>query len=161
MRKVEFKAGKTPVDLAAGVPNIRRAYAARLPRHLTAEQMEMVLEAVRTGSSEKLRRRSYAMVLLLARLGLRAPEVVAIQIDDIDWRAGEIVVRGKGQRHDRLPLPPDVGAALADYLRFERGPSASRTLFVTTKAPPATATEPGSPRATPAAMAQLPCPSTR
>lgn len=130
-----FKAGKTQVDLAAGVPSIRRSYGARLPRHLTAEQVEQVLEAVRTGSSEKLRRRNYAMVLLLARLGLRAPEVIAIRIEDIDWRAGEIVVRGKGQRHDRLPLPPDVGAALADYLRFERGPSASRTLFVTTKAP--------------------------
>lgn len=130
-----FQAGKTRVNLAAGVPNIRRAYGARLPRHLTAEQVETVLEAVRTGSPGKLRRRNYAMVLLLARLGLRGPEVVAIQIDDIDWRAGEIVVRGKGQRHDRLPLPPDVGAALTDYLRFERGPSASRTLFVTTKAP--------------------------
>lgn len=130
-----FKAGKTPVNLAGGVPNIRRAYGARLPRYLTAEQVELVLEAVRTGSSDKVRRRNYAMVLLLARLGLRASEVVAIQIDDVDWRAGEMVIRGKGQRHDRLPLPPDVGAALADYLRFERGPSASRTLFVTSKAP--------------------------
>lgn len=130
-----FKAGKTPVDLAAGVPNIRLAYGARLPRYLMAEQVELLLEAVRTGSSDKVRRRNYAMVLLLARLGLRASEGIAIQIGDIDWRAGEIVVRGKGQRHDRLPLPPDVGAALADYLRFERGPSASRMLFVTAKAP--------------------------
>lgn len=130
-----FKAGKTPVDLAAGVPSIRQTYGARLPRYLTADQVETVLEAIRTGTPDKVRRRNYTMVLLLARLALRAPEVIAMQIDDIDWRAGEIVVRGKGQRHDRLPLPPDVGAALADYLRLERGPSATRSLFVTVKAP--------------------------
>ena len=51
------------------------------------------------------------MVLLIARSGLRAPEVVAMQIDDIDWRSGEIIVRGKGNRHDRVPFPPDVGEA--------------------------------------------------
>jgi site-specific recombinase XerD len=130
-----FKAGKTPVNLAAGVPNIRRCYGARLPRHLTAEQVEVVLEAVRSGSPEKVRRRNYAMVLLLARLALRGPEVIAMQVDDIDWRAGEIVVRGKGHLHDRLPLRPDVGEALAEYIRFERPPTASRTLFVTSRAP--------------------------
>lgn len=130
-----FKAGKTRVNLAAGVPNIRRCYGARLPRHLTAEQVEVMLEAVRSGSPAKVRRRNYAMVLLLARLALRAPEVIAMQIDDIDWRAGEIVVRGKGQRHDRLPLQPDVGEALAEYIRFERPPRASRALFVTSRAP--------------------------
>jgi len=130
-----FRAGKMPVNLAASVPKIRQTYGARLPRYLTVDQVETVIEAVRTASPEKARRRNYAMVLLLARLALRAPEVVAMQIGDIDWRTGEVIVRGKGQRHDRLPLPPDVGAAVADYLRFERGPSASRTLFVTVKAP--------------------------
>ena len=74
------------------------------------------------------------MVLLLARLGLRAPEVVAIQIDDIDWRAGEILIRGKGQQHDRLPLPHDVGDALAGYIRRDRH-TATRSLFVTNRAP--------------------------
>jgi site-specific recombinase XerD len=130
-----FQAGKTQADLAASVTSIKRTYGARLPRSLSADQVETVLEAVRTGSPEALRRRNYAMVLLLARLALRATEVIAMRIDDVDWRAGEIVVRGKGQRHDRLPLAPDVGAALADYLRCERGPSASRTLFVTARAP--------------------------
>jgi len=130
-----FKAGKTPVNLAASVPNIRRCYGARLPRYLTAEQVEVVLEAVRSHAPETARRRNYAMVLLLARLGLRAPEVIAMRIDDIDWRAGEIVVRGKGHRHDRLPLQPDVGEALAEYLQFERPPTPSRTLFVTSRAP--------------------------
>ncbi len=78
--------------------------------------------------------RNYAMVLLLARLGLRAPEVVAIQLDDIDWRAGELVVRGKGQNHDRVPIPPDLGEALTDYIRQDRV-STSRALFVTARAP--------------------------
>lgn len=130
-----FKTGMTPVNLAAGVPNIRRCYGARLPRHLTAQQVEVVLEAVRSGSPAKVRRRNYTMVLLLARLALRAPEVIAMQIDDIDWRAGEIIVRGKGQRHDRVPLQSDVGEALAGYIRFERPSTTSRALFVTSRAP--------------------------
>lgn len=75
------------------------------------------------------------MIWLQARLGLRAPEVLAIQIDDIDWRKGEITIRGKGGLHDRLPLPPDVGEALVDYLRFERPAAPLRVLFITGKAP--------------------------
>jgi integrase len=74
------------------------------------------------------------MVLLLARLGLRPPEVIAMQIDDIDWRSGEIMVRGKGARNERLPLPPDVGEALSDYIRFDRI-TTSRALFVTERPP--------------------------
>ena len=74
------------------------------------------------------------MILLLARLGLRAPVVIAIQLDDIEWRAGELIIRGKGQRHDRVPIPPDVGEALADYIRHDRV-STSRALFVSTRVP--------------------------
>jgi integrase/recombinase XerD len=65
---------------------------------------------------------------------LRAAEVIAIRIDDIDWRAGELLVRGKGQLHDRLPLPKDVGEALANYIRRDRV-TTSRALFVTQRAP--------------------------
>jgi integrase len=72
--------------------------------------------------------------LLQARLGLRAREVIAIELDDIDWRAGELLVRGKGGLHDRLPLPKDVGEAITNYIRRDRK-SASRTLFVTDRAP--------------------------
>jgi integrase/recombinase XerD len=54
------------------------------------------------------------MLLLLARLGLRALEVIVIQLDDIDWRAGTILIRGKGKRHDRMPLPEDVGKAIVN-----------------------------------------------
>src|SRR3546814_8201271 len=87
---------------------------------------------VRDNPKEGLR--DHAMLLMRARLGLRAPEVIAIRLDDIDWRAGELLVRGKGQRYDRLPVPPDVGEAIAAYVREERI-SASRTLFVSLRAP--------------------------
>ena len=80
-------------------------------------------------------RRNYAILLLLARLGLRAGEVVRLELDDLDWRAGELTVRGKGSVHARLPLPRDVGAALATYLRTDRPPCATRRVFVCVKAP--------------------------
>ena len=127
-----FKAGKTTVNLALGIPSVAQRYGTRLPRHLTTEQVDLLVKAVRTDTARG--RRDYAMVLLLARLGLRAPEVVAMQIDDIDWRSGEIIVRGKGNRHDRVPLPPDVGQALADYIKSDRK-TTSRVLFVTERAP--------------------------
>ena len=74
-------------------------------------------------------------MLLLARLGLRASEIIALELGDIRWRAAEIVVRGKGRLHDRLPLPADVGEALAVYLRTARGPSRSRRVFLRRIAP--------------------------
>jgi integrase/recombinase XerD len=127
-----FKSGLTATNLALCVPSVAQRYAARLPRHLAPEQVDAVLVAVRTDT--RFGRRNYAMIILLARLGLRAPEVIAIQLDDIDWRAGELVVRGKGRIHDRVPIPPDVGEALAEYIRHDRV-STSRALFVTTRAP--------------------------
>jgi site-specific recombinase XerD len=127
-----FRSGNTTANLALCVPSIKQQYGTRLPRYLDTEQVESLIRAVRGDSP--MGRRNYAMALLLARLGLRAPEVIAIQIDDIDWRAGEIMVRGKGQRQDRLPLPQDVGEAIAQYLRHDRV-SSSRALFVTCRAP--------------------------
>lgn len=128
-----FKAGKTTVNLALGIPSVAQRFAPRLPRHLTAEEIEKLLEAVKAETTTG--RRNHAMVLLIARLGLRAAEVVKIQIDDIDWRAGELLVRGKGQLHDRLPLPPDVGEALAEYIRLDRRSLSSRALFVKKRPP--------------------------
>jgi integrase len=81
-------------------------------------------------------RRDYAILLLLARLGLRAGEAAAARTGDIDWRSGEIVVRGKGGHDQRLPLPPDVGAAIADYCRHARPrDAASGMLFLHARAP--------------------------
>jgi integrase/recombinase XerD len=127
-----FKANRTTVNLSLGIPSVAQRYAARLPRHLSTEQVDILVSAVRADTAAG--RRNYAMVLLLARLGLRAPEVIAMQLDDIDWRSGEIIVRGKGSRHDRVPLPPDVGEALADYIRLDRV-TTSRALFVTERPP--------------------------
>jgi integrase/recombinase XerD len=127
-----FRSGRTNVNLAPSVPRIAHRYASRLPRHLTSEQVEVVIAAVKVDTA--VGRRNYAMVLLMARLGLRAAEVIAIQIDDIDWRAGELLVRGKGQLHDRLPLPKDVGEALASYIRQDRV-TTSRALFVWHRVP--------------------------
>jgi integrase/recombinase XerD len=127
-----FKCGLTSSNLTLCVPSVAKRYDARLPRHLTPDQVEAVLAAVR--ASPKHGRRDYAMMLLMARLGLRAPEVISIQLDDVDWRAGELLVRGKGQRHDRVPIPPDIGEALTAYIRHDRI-STSRSLFVTLHAP--------------------------
>jgi integrase len=79
-------------------------------------------------------RRDYAILLLLVRLGLRAGEVAAMQLEDVDWRAGEVLVRGKRDRLDTLPLPVDVGEALVSYLR-RRGQSECRAVFLTFRAP--------------------------
>jgi len=128
-----FAQGGTTTNLSLCVPRVRKPWGARLPRHLSPDEVETVLASVR--ANPRRGARDYAMLLLMARLGLRAPEVVAIQLDDVDWRAGELLVRGKGQRHDRLPIPPDVGEAISLYLRQERSATTTRSLFVTHRAP--------------------------
>ena len=79
--------------------------------------------------------RDHAVVVVLARLGLRAGEVAGLDLDDVDWRAGELVVRGKGARRDRLPVPVDVGEALVAYLQGGRPRADTRALFVRVHAP--------------------------
>jgi integrase/recombinase XerD len=127
-----FRSGKTNVNLAPSVPRVAQRYGSMLPRYLTPEQVETVIAGVKADTA--LGRRNYAMVLLMARLGLRAAEVVAIRIDDIDWRAGELLIRGKGQLHDRLPLPKEVGESLVKYIQQDRT-TTSRVLFVSHRAP--------------------------
>jgi integrase len=84
---------------------------------------------------QALGRRDYAIIIILLRLGLRRSEVAGLRLDDIDWQAGELVVRGKGARQDRLPLPIDVGEAIAPYLRRGRPQSSRREVFLRAKAP--------------------------
>jgi site-specific recombinase XerD len=127
-----FYSGRTDVNLAPSVPRVAQRHGSHLPRYLPPDQVERLLATLRKDTP--IGRRNYAMILLLARLALRAQEVVAIQIDDIDWRAGELLVRGKGKHRDRVPLPPDVGEAIASYIRRDRK-TKSRTLFVTHRAP--------------------------
>ena len=80
-------------------------------------------------------RRDYAILMMLAKLGLRANEVATLTLDDIDWRASEILVRAKGRQRARMPIPPDIGAAIVAYLRNGRPKSSCRRLFVRTLAP--------------------------
>jgi len=80
-------------------------------------------------------RRDFAVLVLLARLGLRSGEVASLKLDDVDWRNGEIAVTGKGNRHDRLPVPADVGEALADYCLQSRPACNSRNLLLQVRAP--------------------------
>jgi site-specific recombinase XerD len=128
-----FLDGGTAVDLSTAVPPVRRWRFAAVPPFLTPEEIERVIAV--TDRSTARGRRALAILLLLARLGLRAGEVVALELDDIRWDVGEIVVRGKGRLHDRLPLLDDVGEALALYLREARGQSASRRVFLRCCAP--------------------------
>src|SRR5579863_2300962 len=126
-----FWSGKTRRNLAHSLPRVATA-SDHLPRHLEPEEIERLVESVRT--DDAVGRRNYAMLLVMARLGLRAPEVIAIRLDDIDWRAGEILIRGKGKLHDRMPLPAEVGKAIVDYLRNGRA-GESRALFVSARTP--------------------------
>ena len=127
-------AGWLPVPLSAAVPAVAGWRLSGLPKGLEPGEVRRLL-----ASCDRRRatgRRDYAILLMLARLGLRAGEVAALSLDDINWRLGEIVVRGKGNRADRLPLPADVGAAIAAYLRRGRPTTAQgRSVFVRAQAP--------------------------
>jgi site-specific recombinase XerD len=104
-----------------------------VPAFLSPEEEERVLAS--TDRSTSRGRRDHAILLLLARLGLRAGEIVSLELGDIRWRSGEIVVHGKGRMVEHLPLLSDIGEALALYLREDRGINASRRVFVRMLAP--------------------------
>lgn len=125
--------GEIDTDLAASVPAVSGWRQAAVPKHLGAEEVQRLLNDCNRNTAGG--RRNYAILLLLARLGLRAGEVVALQLDDVDWRVGEIKIRGKGSVQDRLPLFADVGEAVADYLRQDRPRCASRRVFIRMRAP--------------------------
>lgn len=126
--------GVTARSLAAAVPRVASWRLAGLPKALDPLQVRRL-----RGSCDRRTttgRRDFALLTLLARMGLRAGEVAALALDDIEWRSGELVVRGKGNRAERLPLPGDVGEALADYLRRGRPQTGvGRAVFVRIKAP--------------------------
>ena len=120
--------------LAPVVPSVAGWRLAGLPRGLEAEQVTALLDSCDLETAVGVR--DFAILTLLVRLGMRRGEVAALALDDIDWRSGELVVRGKGSRRERLPLPVDVGDALAGYLRRARPVSAEgRAVFVRVRAP--------------------------
>jgi len=119
--------------LAAAVPSVASWRLAGLPTALEPDQVDRLLASCNQGTI--VGRRDFATLTMLARLGLRAGEVAGLELGDIDWRRGEVVVRGKGKRQERLPLPVDVGAAVAVYLRRGRPVEDSRQLFLRVRAP--------------------------
>ena len=125
--------GQIRSDLASCVPAVAGWRLAWLPKALEPDQVRRVLRSCNPSTS--IGRRDAAIVQLLLRLGLRAGDVAALTLDDLDWRAGEIVLRGKGRRESRLPLPRDVGRVLVAYLRRGRPRTSSRRVFLRSRAP--------------------------
>ncbi len=126
--------GLVPSSLVTAVPSVASWRLAGLPKGLTADEVARLLSSC--DRRTRVGRRDFAILLVLVRLGLRAGEVAHLELDDIDWRAGELVVRGKGDRHERLPLPDDVGQALVGYLQRGRPATAQqRRLFIRVRAP--------------------------
>lgn len=131
--------GVVAASLTGAVPPVAGWRLRGLPKGLEQDQLRRLL--VSCDRRRATGRRDYAILLMLARLGLRAGEVAGLGLDDIDWRAGEISVRGKGNSSERLPLPADVGAAIAGYLRRGRPLTAQgRSVFVRVRAPHGPAT---------------------
>ena len=126
--------GAMDVSLAAAVPSVAGWRLSSLPKGLEPGQLRRLLAAPDRRSATG--RRDYAVLVLLARLGLRAGEVAGLGLDDIDWRRGEITIVGKGNRGEQLPLPTDVGTAITAYLRRGRpGTAQGRSVFVRVHAP--------------------------
>jgi site-specific recombinase XerD len=121
-------------DLAAALPSVSDWRLATIPKYLQPEDVERVLRACPRQTA--VGRRDQAILLLLARLGLRAGEIVALELDDIRWRTGEILIRSsKRLPQDRLPLLADVGDAIATYLRRDRPAPSPRRVFLCARAP--------------------------
>lgn len=125
--------GDMTLDLAAAVPVVANWSMQSIPRGIPPEQIQQLLVSIDRRTA--VGRRDYAIILLLARLGLRSGEVAFLQLDDIDWNTGVISVRGKSGQRNGLPLPADVGKAIAAYLRDGRPQSTSRRVFLRAKAP--------------------------
>ena len=132
---VRFSAtrGRCPMKLVAAIPRVARWRLASLPRHVPAVDVERIIRAC--DRSKPSGRRDRAILLLLARLGLRASDVAQLSFDAIDWTVGRLRVTGKGRREDWLPLPQDVGDALLEYLKTVRPKHASPRVFLTARAP--------------------------
>lgn len=125
--------GEVTCDLAAAVPTVANWSMPSIPRAIPADAVRKLLASINRRTATG--RRDYAILLLLARLGLRAGEVVRLELDDIDWNAGSLMVQGKGGQRGVLPLPADVGSAITAYLRRGRPRSSCRRVFLRTHAP--------------------------
>jgi len=125
--------GQVRADLIDAVPIVANWSMPLIPRAISTDQVRQVLSHV--DRRTVVGRRDYAILLLLARLGLRAGEIVSLELDDIDWNAGSLSVRGKGGRRTQLPMPKDVGDAIVAYLQYGRPSTPCRRVFLRAKAP--------------------------
>lgn len=126
--------GITPLRLGTAVPPVGGWRLANLPPPaMSAADVELLLDSCDRSSEVGIR--DFAIMMLVARLGLRSIEVARLELRDVNWRAGELIIRGKGRRQDRLPLPAEVGEALVGYLSAGRNPQGARHLFLTCRAP--------------------------
>lgn len=125
--------GITPLRLGAAVPPVGGWRFATVPRTVAPADVQGLLDSCDRSTSLGIR--DFAIITLVARLGLRSIEVARLQLRDLDWRAGEVIVRGKGRREDRLPLPTEVGEALVAYLFCGRNPAGAEHVFLTCRAP--------------------------
>lgn len=125
--------GDIETDLAGCVPSVAYWSLSTLPKSLPRGSVERILKCCDRSTSQG--RRDYAILMLLARLGLRSSEITGLNLEDMDWEIGQITILGKGGRWSKLPLPADVGQAVVDYLRHDRPRCSTRRLFVTRCAP--------------------------
>jgi site-specific recombinase XerD len=126
--------GITPLRLGTAVPPVGGWRLATLPPPaMSATDIQRLLDSCDRSSAVGIR--DFAIMMLVARLGLRSIEVARLELADVNWRAGELIIRGKGGRQDRLPLPVEVGEALVGYLSAGRNPQGARQLFLRCRAP--------------------------
>lgn len=125
--------GRTAVPLAGAVPAVASWRVSSLPQGMKAREIERLLSGCDRQTPVGMR--DYAVLSLLARLGLRGAEAAGLQLGDVDWRAGEVAVTGKGSRTERLPLPAPAGEAVAAWLERGRPRCESRSVFVTVRRP--------------------------
>jgi integrase/recombinase XerD len=128
-----FLEAVTGQELAAAVPAVAGWRGSHLPKGISPAEVSCLLASCDRGSG--VGRRDRAILTLLVRLGLRGCEVARLGLDDIDWRRGEVMIRGKGRREERLPLPVDVGEAIVDYVHRDRAGGAGRAMFCNVRAP--------------------------
>lgn len=128
-----FRYGETRRDLSSAVPTVPAWRLSEVPKYIKPEEIELVLAACDRTTS--VGRRNYSLLLLIARLGLRAGEVAALELEDINWRNSELTIRGKGKSCECLPLPQGLGEALAIYLKNDRPECSTRRVFVRIRAP--------------------------
>ncbi|MEU0533419.1 site-specific integrase [Amycolatopsis tolypomycina] len=131
--KFLYVRGLTPRLLTTAVPPVAGWRDTSIPKALPAGQVQRLLDSC--DRSDPVQARDYAILILVARLGLRSIEVARLELGDIDWRDGRIILRGKASREDGMPLPADVGQALVDYLADVRPATSLRAVFLSCKAP--------------------------